>query len=268
MKKTIVNKAEFAFFSLEKEDFISLTDLAKYKSDDPNSVIANWIRNRNSIEYLGLWETLHNNHFKPLEFEGFRKLAGLNAFTLSPKKWIETTGARGILVKSGRYGGTFAHRDIAFHFAEWISVEFGLYVAMEFQRLKQAEQRQLDWTVKRELSRLNYHIHTDAIKEHLIPEELTPSQISFVYADEADVLNVAIFGMTARQWREQNPGEKGNIRDCATINQLICLSNLESLNAVFIHEGMGQAERLKELNKIAIHQMNILERVNHRNILK
>ena len=268
MKKTVVRETEFAYFSLDEEDFISLTDLAKYKSDEPNSVIANWIRNRNSIEYLGLWETLHNTDFKPLEFEGFRKQAGLNAFTLSPKKWIETTNARGLIVKSGRYGGTFAHRDIAFHFAEWISVEFGLYVAMEFQRLKQAEHVQLGWTVKRELSKLNYHIHTDAIKEHLIPGELTPAQISIVYADEADVLNVAIFGMTARQWREENPEEKGNIRDHASINQLICLSNLESLNAVFIREGMKQAERLKELNRIAIHQMGILERTNHGNLLK
>ena len=238
------------------------------KTDDPNAVIANWLRNRNTIEYLGIWESLYNPDFKPLEFEGFKKEAGLNAFTLSPSKWIESTGAIGIVSKSGRYGGTYAHKDIAFKFASWISVEFELYVAKEFQRLKEEEQKLLGWSVKRELSKLNYHIHTDAIKQNLIPPELTAKQKSFVYAEEADVLNVALFGITAKDWRDANPDLKGNIRDYATINQLICLSNLENLNAVFIQKGMEQSERLTELNKIAIQQMKVLEAVEDRKLLK
>ena len=204
----------------------------------------------------------------PSNFEGFKKEAGLNAFTLSPSKWIESTGAIGIVSKSGRYGGTYAHKDIAFKFASWISVEFELYVAKEFQRLKEEEQKLLGWSVKRELSKLNYHIHTDAIKQNLIPPELTAKQKSFVYAEEADVLNVALFGITAKDWRDANPDLKGNIRDYATINQLICLSNLENLNAVFIQKGMEQSERLTELNKIAIQQMKVLEAVEDRKLLK
>ena len=251
-----------------EEDFLSLTDIARFKSEEPNAVIANWLRNRNTIEYLGIWESLYNANFKPREFEGFKKEAGLNAFTLSPSKWIESTGAIGIVSKSGRYGGTYAHKDIAFKFASWISVEFELYVAKEFQRLKEEEQKQLGWSVKRELSKLNYHIHTDAIKQNLIPPELTAKQKSFVYAEEADVLNVALFGITAKDWREANPDLKGNIRDYATINQLICLSNLENLNAVFIQKGMEQSERLTELNKIAIQQMKVLEAVEDRKLLK
>ena len=247
-----VKNTSVSVIKVGDEDFLSLTDIAKFKSDEPNAVIANWLRNRNTIEYLGIWESLYNPQFKPLEFEGFRKEAGLNAFTMSPSKWIESTGAIGIVTKSGRYGGTYAHKDIAFKFASWISVEFELYVAKEFQRLKEQEQAQLGWSVKRELSKLNYHIHTDAIKQNLIPPELTAQQKSFVYAEEADVLNVALFGITAREWREANPDLKGNVRDYATINQLICLSNLENLNAVFIQKGMPQAERLTELNKIAI----------------
>ncbi|MBQ8680398.1 MAG: KilA-N domain-containing protein, partial [Treponema sp.] len=247
---------------------LSLTDIARFKSDEPNAVIANWLRNRNTIEYLGIWESLYNPGFKPLEFEGFKKEAGLNAFTLSPSKWIESTGAIGIVSKSGRYGGTYAHKDIAFKFASWISVEFELYVAKEFQRLKEEEQKQLGWSVKRELSKLNYHIHTDAIKQNLIPPELTAKQKSFVYAEEADVLNVALFGITAKDWRDANPDLKGNVRDYATINQLICLSNLENLNAVFIQKGMEQSERLTELNKIAIQQMKVLEAVEDRKLLK
>ena len=184
-------------------------------------MIGNWLRNRNTIEYLGIWETLYNPDFNPLEFEGFRKEAGLNAFTMSPTKWVESTNAKGIVVKSGRYGGTYAHKDIAFKFASWISVEFELYFIKEFQRLKAEEQKQLGWSAKRELAKINYHIHTDAIKQNLIPAEVTPAQKSFIYADEADMLNVALFGMTAREWREANPGLKGNIRDYATINQLI-----------------------------------------------
>lgn len=226
------------------------------------------MRNRNTIEFLGIWETIYNPDFKPIEFEGFKKEAGLNAFTMSPLKWIKSTGAVGIIVKSGRNGGTFAHKDIAFKFASWISVEFELYIVKEFQRLKEAEQKQLGWTAKRELTRLNYHIHTDAIKENLIPQELTPAQISTVYANEADVLNVALFGRTARQWRDVNPDLKGNIRDYATINELICLSNMENLNALFINEKMPQKERLIKLNRIAIQQMSVLQDAGNRKLLK
>ena len=263
-----VKNTSVSVIKVGNEDFLSLTDIARFKSDEPNAVIANWLRNRNTIEYLGIWESLYNPDFKPLEFEGFKKEAGLNAFTLSPSKWIESTGAIGIVSKSGRYGGTYAHKDIAFKFASWISVEFELYVAKEFQRLKEEEQKLLGWSVKRELSKLNYHIHTDAIKQNLIPPELTPQQKSFVYAEEADVLNVALFGITAKEWREANPDLKGNVRDYATINQLICLSNLENLNAVFIQKGMEQSERLTELNKIAIQQMKVLEAVEDRKLLK
>ena len=263
-----VKNTSVSVIKVGNEDFLSLTDIARFKSDEPNAVIANWLRNRNTIEYLGIWESLYNPGFKPLEFEGFKKEAGLNAFTLSPSKWIESTGAIGIVSKSGRYGGTYAHKDIAFKFASWISVEFELYVAKEFQRLKEEEQKQLGWSVKRELSKLNYHIHTDAIKQNLIPPELTAKQKSFVYAEEADVLNVALFGITAKDWRDANPDLKGNVRDYATINQLICLSNLENLNAVFIQKGMEQSERLTELNKIAIQQMKVLEAVEDRKLLK
>ena len=263
MAKIIVQNTNITIISVNGDDYISLTDLARYKSDEPNAVIANWMRNRNTIEYLGIWEQLYNPDFKPTEFEGFRMQAGLNAFTLSPKKWIEATGAIGIVAKSGRYGGTYAHKDIAFKFASWISVEFELYIVKEFQRLKTEEQRLLGWSAKRELSKINYRIHTDAIKQNLIPAEVTPMQANIIYANEADVLNVAMFGMTAKQWREANPDIKGNIRDYATINELICLSNMENLNAVFIEQGMTQGERLVKLNQIAIHQMNVLESGNN-----
>ena len=259
MAKITVQNTDITIIAVNGEDYISLTDLARHKSDEPNAVIANWLRNRNTIEYLGLWEQLYNPDFKPTEFEGFRRQAGLNAFTLSPKKWTETTNAVGIIAKSGRYGGTYAHKDIALKFASWISVEFELYIIKEFQRLKTEEQRQLGWSAKRELSKINYRIHTDAIKQNLIPVEVTPAQASVIYANEADVLNVAMFGMTAKQWREANPDLKGNIRDYATINELICLSNMENLNAVFIEQGMTQGERLVKLNQIAIHQMSVLE---------
>ena len=268
MEKITVQNTSVMIISINKNDYISLTDIAKYKSDDPTAVIGNWMRNRNTIEYLGIWESLYNPNFKPLEFEGFKKEAGLNAFTLSPQKWINTTAAIGIISKSGRYGGTFAHKDIAFKFASWISVEFELYIVKEFQRLKEEEQKQIGWTAKRELSKINYHIHTDATKHNLIPIELTPQQVSFIYANEADILNVALFGTTAKQWREANPELKGNIRDYATINELICLSNMESLNAVFIDEGLTQRERLIKLNQIAIQQMKILEAVESRLLLK
>ena len=241
-------------------DYICITDIAKQKNwMDPNGVIANWMRNRNTIEFLGIWETLYNPSFNPLEFEGFRKHAGLNAFTLSPTHWIEATGAIGIISQSGRYGGTYAQTDIAFEFASWISVEFRLYLVKEFQRLKAEEQKLIGWTAKHELSKINYRIHTDAIKQNLIPAEVSEKQVTFIYANEADVLNVAMFGRTAKEWRDANPDLKGNIRDYATINQLICLSNLENLNAVFINDGMPQAERLRKLNAIAIQQMSVLE---------
>ena len=268
MAKIIVQERQVTIISHNENDYISLTDIAKYKSDDPTAVIGNWMRNRNTIEFLGIWESLYNPMFKPLEFEVFRKEAGLNAFTLSPQKWTKTTNAIGIVAKSGRYGGTFAHKDIAFKFASWISVEFELYIVKEFQRLKEEEQKQLGWSAKRELSKINYRIHTDAIKRNIIPEEVTPQQASIIYANEADVLNVAMFGMTAKQWREANADKKGNIRDYATINELICLSNMENLNAVFIDQGLSQSERLIKLNQIAIQQMKVLEDNQSRNLLQ
>lgn len=229
-------------------DYICITDIARQKNwMDPNGVIANWMRNRNTVEFLGIWETLYNPTFNPIEFEGFRQQAGLNAFTLSPTRWIEKTGA--------------VQTDIAFEFASWISVEFRLYLVKEFQRLKTNEQQLLGWTAKRDLSKINYHIHTDAIKQNLIPPEVSEKQMSLIYANEADVLNVALFGITAKEWRAANIDLKGNIRDYATINQLICLSNLENLNAVFINDGLSQAERLRKLNSIAIQQMKVLEGV-------
>ena len=259
MAKINVQQTAITLLKVNEQDYISLTDIARHKSDDPTAVIGNWMRNRNTIEYLGIWETLYNPGFKALEFEGFRKEAGLNAFTLSPQKWINTTGAIGIVSRSGRYGGTFAHRDIAFKFASWISVEFELYLVKEFQRLKEQEQAQIGWNAKRELSKINYRIHTDAIRQNLIPQEITPAQASRIYANEADVLNMALFGMTALEWRDKHPDLKGNIRDYASINELICLSNMESMNAVFIQDGIPQRERLIRLNRIAIPQMQVLE---------
>lgn len=268
MTKITVQGSDITVLSRESEDYISLTDIARYKSDAPTAVIGNWMRNRNTIEYLGIWETLYNPLFNPLEFEGFKKEAGLNAFTLSPQKWISATGAIGLVSRSGRYGGTFAHRDIAFKFASWVSVEFELYLVKEFQRLKEREQARLGWSAKRELSKINYHIHTDAIMRNLIPAEVTPRQANHIYASEADVLNVALFGMTAAEWRDAHPDLKGNIRDYAGINELICLSNMESLNAVLIGEGLPQRERLVKLNQIAIHQMRILEETHKRKPLE
>ena len=234
---------------------------------EPKDVVKNWLRSKNTIEYLGLWEKLNNPDFKGVEFDPLLKEAGSNSFTMSPSRWIETTGAIGIALKNGANGGTFAQKDIAFKFASWVSVEFELYLVKEFQRLKEIEQAQLGWSAKRELAKINYRIHTDAIKQNLIPAELTTKQKSLVYADEADLLNVAMFGMTAKEWREANPEQKGNIRDYATINQLICLSNMENLNAVFINDGLPQRERLIRLNRIAIQQMQVLENVDGRNLL-
>ena len=242
-----------------KDDYISLTDIAKYKnSKDANEIIRNWLRNRNTIEFLGIWERIHNDNFKPIEFDGFRKEAGLNSFTLSTQKWVESTGAIGLVSKAGRYGGTYAHQDIAFEFAAWVSVEFKIYLIKEFQRLKEDKEKQLGWDIKRNLTKINYRIHTDAIKENLIPKQLQPAQISVVYASEADILNVALFGHTAKQWKELNPDKKGNIRDYADVYQLVCLANLESLNAHFINENIDQSQRIEKLNQLAIKQMNIL----------
>ena len=269
MAKIIVQDTLITVLNFEEQDYISLTDMASAKEGDSRAadVIKNWIRSRYTIEFLGTWEVIHNPNFKVVEFDHVRKSAGLPSFVLSASEWIERTNAIGIIVKKGRYGGTYAHKDIAFEFGSAISVPFKLYLIEEFQRLKTEEQRQLGWSVKRELSKINYRIHTDAIKQNLIPPEVTPAQASIIYANEADVLNVAMFGMTAKQWRETNPDLKGNIRDYATVNELICLSNMENLNAVFIEQGMTQRERLVKLNQIAIHQMNILgdgDNNNHR----
>ena len=260
--KTInVKGTEITLINKDEKDFISLTDIAKYKdAEHTDDIVKNWLRNRNTIELLGFWEQMHNPNFKPVEFDGFRKQAGLNSFVMTPKKWIESTNAVGIISKSGRYGGTFAHRDIAFEFASWISIEFKLYIIKEFQRLKDDENDRLkqSWNLQRTLAKVNYRIHTDAIKENLIPQALTKEKMNLVYADEADMLNMALFGMTAKQWREANPKAEGNIRDGASIEQLVVLSNMESINAVLIHQGLAQSARLQQLNEIAITQMKSL----------
>lgn len=250
-------------------DYISITDIAKQKNPvEPKDVVKNWMRLKNTLEYLGLWELLNNPAFKRVEFDPLLRDSGSNAFTMSPSRWVELTGAIGLITKNGAGGGTYAQRDIAFKFASWVSVEFELYLVKEFQRLKEEEQKQIGWTAKRELAKINYRIHTDAIKQNLIPAELTREQINYVYANEADVLNMAMFGITAKQWRDANPDLKGNIRDYATINELICLSNMENLNAVFINENMLQSQRLVKLNQIAIQQMKVLQDVESRKLLK
>ena len=253
-----------------QNEFISLTDIARYKSDEAKDVIKNWMRSKDTIEFLGLWEKLHNNNFNGVEFDSFRNQAGSNAFTMSPTKWIETTGAIGIVCKSGRYGGTYAHSDIAFEFASWISAEFKLYIIMDYKRLKADENSRfsLNWNLNREISKLNYKIHTDAIKENLIPPELTPAQISFTYANEADMLNVVLFGRTAKQWKDANPDIKGNMRDGATLNQLLILTNLESYNAVLIHQGKNQKERMELLRQLALQQIHTLESISTDKLLK
>lgn len=260
-KKIIVQGVDIVLYEDNSKEFISLTDIARHKDAlHTDSIIQNWMRNRNTIELLGFWETIYNPNFKPLEFEGFRKQAGLNSFVMTPKRWIESTNAIGIVSKSGRYGGTFAHKDIALEFASWISIEFKLYVIKEFQRLKDEENNrlQLEWNLQRTISKINYQIHTDAIKENLIPQEITKHQASFVYANEADLLNVALFGLTAKEWIESNADKKGNIRDFATLEQLVVLSNMESINALLIEQGLTQSERLIQLNKVAITQMKSL----------
>lgn len=247
-----------------QNEYISITDIARYKSDEPKDVIKNWMRGKDTLEFLGLWEQLHNSNFKGVEFDSFRKQAGANAFTMSPKKWIEATDAIGIVSKSGRYGGTYAHSDIAFEFASWISPEFKLYIIKDYKRLKEEENSRLslNWNLNRELSKLNYRIHTDAIKANLIPPELTPVQISFTYASEADMLNVVLFGKTAKQWRDANPNEVGNIRDQATIYQLLILANMESYNAILIQQGKSQAERMILLHELAVQQMTTMSSLN------
>lgn len=244
----------------DENDYISLTDIAKYKSDAPDDVIKNWMRNRDTIEFLGLWEQLNNPNFKPVEFDGFRQQAGANAFTMSPKKWMEGTGAIGIVSKPGRYGGTYAHRDIAFEFASWISAEFKLYIIKDYQRLKSDENSRLSlgWNLNRTLAKINYRIHTDAIKDVLIPPDITARQKSITYASEADVLNVALFGMTAKEWRQEHPDAVGNIRDEASLQQLIVLANMESINAELIRQGITQNERLIRLNESAKQMMRSL----------
>ena len=253
-----VKGTDIAIATRHEQDYISLTDMVKRFGDE--SILYNWLRNRNTIEFLGIWEQIYNPDFKPIEFDRFKSQAGLNSFALSPKKWIEATGAIGIYAKSGRGGGTYAHKDIAFEFGSWLSPEFKLYLIKEFQRLKdeEAQSQTLEWNFQRTLAKVNYKIHTDAIKDRLIPPRLTKAQTNMVYASEADLLNVALFGATAAQWRKANTGQSGNMRDAATLEQLVVLSNLESINALLIHQGLSAPERLTQLNDIAIRQMRSL----------
>ena len=255
LELSVLNQ-KISYIKIDDEDYISITDMLKSKDGD--FFVSDWLRNRNTIEFLGIWEEIHNPDFNYGEFATIKSQAGLNSYKISVKEWTEKTNAIGIASKAGRYGGTYAHKDIAFEFGMWISPKFKLLLIKEFERLKAEEQKQLGWNAKRELSKINYRIHTDAIKNNLVPKELTKNQINFVYTEEADVLNMALFGMTAKQWRIKNPNLDGNIRDYATMNELICLANLENLNSVFIKEGLIQSERLINLNKIAISQMEIL----------
>jgi hypothetical protein len=258
-KKIKVLKTEIG---IKSDEYISLTYIARYKDERTDDIIKNWLRKRTTIEFLGVWERINNPIFNPVEFDGFRNQAGLNSFVLTAKQWIEKTHAIGLISSSGRYGGTFAHKDIAFEFASWISVEFKLYLIKEFQRLKEDEsqRKSLDWDIKRNLSKINYRIHTDAVKKHLIPEKISRNEESLIYASEADILNLALFGMTAKEWRTTNIELEGNIRDYADVTQLVCLSNLENFNSLFIKEGIEKSKRLEKLNEIAIEQMNILIR--------
>ncbi len=267
MAKITVQNTEVNVIKVDGEDYICLTDMLRAKDGD--FFITDWLRNRNTLEYIGIWEKVYNPDFNYGEFAIIRNQSGLNSFKISVKEFVVRTNAISVQAKAGRYGGTYAHKDIAFEFAMWISPEFKIYIVKEFQRLKSDEQKMLGWSAKRELSKINYRIHTDAIKQNLIPAEITPKQAGVIYANEADVLNVAMFGMTAKEWRENNPELKGNIRDYATINELISLSNMENLNAVFIEQGIPQSERLIKLNQIAIHQMSVLESGgNDRKLLK
>ena len=254
--KLTVNETEITVLSIDDKDYISLTDMIKAKDGD--FFISDWLRNRNTVEFLGVWEQIHNPNFNYGEYAIIKGQAGLNSYKISVKEWVAKTNAIGLRATAGRYGGTYAYKDIAFEFGMWISPQFKIYLIKEFDRLKEEEQTRLGWDIKRNLAKINYRVHTGAVKENLIPPELTPQQISYIYASEADVLNVALFGMTAKQWRDKNPELKGNMRDYANVSQLVCLSNLESLNAVFINEGMPQKERLAKLNAVAINQMRIL----------
>ena len=256
MEELSVLNQKISYIKIENEDYISITDMLKSKDGD--FFVSDWLRNRNTIEFLGIWEEIHNPNFNYGEFAIIKSQAGLNSYKISVKEWTEKTNAIGIISKAGRYGGTYAHKDIAFEFGMWISPKFKLLLIKEFERLKAEEQKQIGWNAKRELSKINYRIHTDAIKNNLVPKKLNKNQINFVYAEEADVLNMALFGITAKEWRTINNNLDGNIRDYATINELICLANLENLNSVFIKEGLPQSERLEKLNKIAISQMQIL----------
>lgn len=262
MKNIEVQGLTISYKKINTDDYISLTDLAKYKTDDASLVIGHWMRTRNTIDYLATWETLYNPNFNPTEIGGFRSDCSLNTFTLSPQKWINSTNAIGIISKAGRYGGTYAHKDIAFKFASWLSVEFELYLIKEFQRLKTEENKQLEWSAKRELTKINYRIHTDAIKEYIVPS-LSPEKLNYVYANEADILNMAMFGMTATEWRAQNKDLTGNIRDYANIEQLLVLANMESYNSILIKQGVPQSERLRMLNDMAINQLKVLSNYNH-----
>ena len=266
MAKIKVEETEISVIQVKEMDYISLTDMAK--SQFQEHIIFKWLSLKSTIEYVGAWEMLYNPSFNCTEFGIIKNAAGSNNFVLSVKHWIECTNAVGIVAKAGRYGGTYAHKDIAYHFGMWISPRFQLLLVKEYQTLQEEKQKQLGWTANRELAKINYHIHTHAIKQNLIPAEITPQQQAFIYAEEADVLNVALFGMTAKQWRDANLGLHGNIRDYATINQLICLVNLENLNSVFISEGSSQEERLLRLNRLAIYQMTILEETGGRKMLK
>ena len=266
ISKIIVNDTEINITKINDEDYICITDMLKAK--DGEFFISDWLRNRNTLEYIGTWESVYNPDFDYQEFAQITNRSGLNNFKISVKEFVERTNAISITAKAGRYGGTYAHKDIAFEFAMWISPQFKIYIVKEFQRLKGEEQKQLGWSAKRELAKINYRIHTDAIKNNLIPAELTSKQVSIVYADEADVLNVALFGKTARQWREEHPDLKGNIRDYASMNELICLSNLENINAVLINEQLPQTERLVKLNQIAIYQISVLQQTDNRKLLK
>lgn len=267
MAKIYVDDTEITIVEIEEKDYISLTDMVR-NIDNGLVLIEKWLRNKNTIEFMGIWEEMYNADFNMEEYHKIMNEAGLNRFVMSVKQWTNRTNSKGVVARAGRYGGTYAHKDIAFEFASWVSPQFKLYLLKEFQRLKEEEQKQLGWSAKRELAKINYQIHTDAIKQNLIPEELTKQQISFVYANEADVLNVALFGKTAKQWRDDNPNTKGNIRDYATINELICLSNMENINAVLINDGVEQGERLLKLNKIAIQQMLILEKQVEKKLIK
>jgi hypothetical protein len=264
-----VKGTDIMLYQDNKEDFISLTDIARFRDPERSDyILQNWMRNRSTIEFIGLWELFNNPDFNSIEFDGIKNMSGSNSFSLTPKRWIEATHAIGIVSKTGRYGGTFAHKDIAFEFASWLSAEFKFYLIKEFQRLKEDEndRLKLEWNLQRTLAKVNYRIHTDAIKENLIPPALSKDKINFVYADEADILNMALFGMTAKQWRDANPKAQGNIRDAASIEQLVVLSNMESINAVLIHQGLKQNERLAQLNKIAITQMKSL--MGNKNVKK